>query len=224
MGVASSCLHLLLTTSGHDPPEESDDGVLGDSLPDLDHPLLDGPDPPRICLLRPSVTLHQTGHRCCYSSFTLTTASLHSLTAVTCVSLLSSVRRARLQWWTCCGHNPSWDHRYGCVLLEELDYLCNLMELQVPPTATSRDEEQNPELESIKTMKWVNDLLTEECGHRERDSGTSGVTSNTNNKNTNTNEEVRTLLKGKRWEQVSADCLMNWLIILLQLNRTTRLF
>ena len=37
VGVASSCLHVLLTASGHDAPEEQQDGVLGVLLPDLDH-------------------------------------------------------------------------------------------------------------------------------------------------------------------------------------------
>ena len=37
------------------------------------------------------------------------------------------------------------DYRYGNVLLEELDYLCSLMELQVAPHAASSEEEQNPE-------------------------------------------------------------------------------
>ena len=32
-------------------------------------------------------------------------------------------------------HKLSRDHRYGCVLLEELHYLCSLMELQVAPHA-----------------------------------------------------------------------------------------
>ena len=35
----------------------------------------------------------------------------------------------------------SYDCKYGCAILEELDYLCNLIGLQVPPHATSSDKD-----------------------------------------------------------------------------------
>ncbi|KAJ8354561.1 hypothetical protein SKAU_G00221280 [Synaphobranchus kaupii] len=35
---------------------------------------------------------------------------------------------------------PSCDDTYECAILEELDYLCNLNGLQVPPHATSSDK------------------------------------------------------------------------------------
>ena len=43
--------------------------------------------------------------------------------------------------WDCPGRHskPSCD-TYGCAILEELDYLCNLNGLQVPPHATSSDK------------------------------------------------------------------------------------
>ncbi|KAJ8358739.1 hypothetical protein SKAU_G00152640 [Synaphobranchus kaupii] len=42
----------------------------------------------------------------------------------------------------CAGRHskPSCDGTYGCAILEELDYLCNLNGLQVPPHATSSDK------------------------------------------------------------------------------------
>ena len=43
--------------------------------------------------------------------------------------------------WDCAWDGkPSCDSTYGCAILEELDYLCNLNGLQVPPHATSSDK------------------------------------------------------------------------------------
>ncbi|CAB1425267.1 unnamed protein product [Pleuronectes platessa] len=207
LGVASSCLHVLLTTSGHDASEVSQDGVLGVLLPDLDHHLLDL-DPH---LLDCGRTWWRRMHRNkttngCSTGFrleeregqsmnqeeprrnpgpsapggtqeeprahniTFTTTSPGSFTPVTCAQCEPSIAyrsvapppapltRSETQFF---GHKPSCDHRYGCVLLEELDYLYSLMEKQVAPHATSSEEEQNPELGGVREEEQRAAV----CGH-----------------------------------------------------------
>lgn len=42
-------------------------------------------------------------------------------------------------------NKPSCDHMYGCVTLKELDYLSNLIGLQVSPHAASSDKDTRRE-------------------------------------------------------------------------------
>ena len=55
------------------------------------------------------------------------------------VFLVSNMHTSsRLCWET---QQPYCDRMYGCAILEELDYLCNLSELKVQPHASSSDKD-----------------------------------------------------------------------------------